>query len=91
MEGISLFDEPERCQSNYWLQTLLLDRDQAGRRDDLLAALNNAGYMSRPAWVLMNDLVHFDDCPRMDLTTAQSLAKRLVNVPSSAGLESATR
>ena len=91
LEGISLFEEPERCQSNYWLQTLLLDRDQAGRRDDLLAALNNAGYMSRPAWVLMNDLVHFDDCPRMDLTTAQSLAKRLVNVPSSAGLESATR
>ena len=91
MEGISLVEEPEGCKSNYWLQTLLLDRDEAGQRDVLLATLNNAGYMSRPAWVLMNDLVHFDDCPRMDLTTAQSLAKRLVNVPSSAGLESAMR
>ena len=30
----------------------------------------------------------FKDCPRMDLTAAQSLSQRLINIPSSSGLVS---
>lgn len=84
--GLKLMAEPEQCQSNYWLQTLLLDSEQAGQRDALLQVTNDAGLMTRPVWILMHELAPFRDCPRMDLAGAQSLAQRLINIPSSSGL-----
>ena len=86
VEGVRLIAEPENCQSNYWLQTLLLDTEQADQRDVLLQATNDAGTMTRPAWILMNELSVFRDSPRMDLSGAQSLVKRLINIPSSSSL-----
>lgn len=84
--GVKLIAEPEQCQSNYWLQTLLLDAEQANQRDAILKATNGAGFMTRPAWILMHELTPFKDCPRMDLAGAQSLSQRLINIPSSSGL-----
>lgn len=86
VSGVRLIAEPEQCQSNYWLQTLLLDAKQADQRDPILKATNDAGLMTRPAWILMNELASFKDCPRMDLATAKSLSQRLINIPSSSGL-----
>lgn len=84
--GVHFFVEPKGCRSNYWLNTLILDEEYAGMRDELLAATNNAGIMMRPAWTLMNKLPMFSECPRMDLNVAESLARRLVNIPSSVSL-----
>jgi perosamine synthetase len=86
VQGVALVGEPEQCQSNYWLQTLLLDDDQADLRDPILSATNSAGYMTRPAWILMHELPQFKDGPRMDLTMALSLSQRLINIPSSSSL-----
>jgi aminotransferase in exopolysaccharide biosynthesis len=84
--GVKLMTEPARCQSNYWLQTLLLDTEYADQRDAILKVTNDAGFMTRPAWILMHELAPFKACPRMDLTMAQSLMLRLINIPSSPGL-----
>lgn len=86
--GISLMKEPAACQSNYWLQTLLLDVDQEHQRDLILKATNDAGFMTRPVWGLMHGLAHFKDCPHMDLAGAELISRRLINIPSSAGLVS---
>jgi len=86
VSGIRLIAEPDQCQSNYWLQTLLLDAEQADQRDHILKVTNEAGLMTRPAWTLMHELTPFKDCPRMDLAVAQSLSQRLINIPSSSGL-----
>ncbi len=86
VEGVALVAEPEQSQSNYWLQTLLLDGDRKDQRDLVLRATNDAGYITRPAWILMHELPQFEDCPRMDLTMAKSLSQRLVNIPSSSSL-----
>jgi perosamine synthetase len=86
VQGVKLLAEPRRCQSNYWLQTLLLNTDKADQLEVLLKTTNDRGFMTRPAWVLMNDLVPFKDCPLMDLSVAHSLARRLVNIPSSSSL-----
>jgi dTDP-4-amino-4,6-dideoxygalactose transaminase len=86
VKGVSLFIEPKNCQSNYWLQTLLLDKNQSQNRDIVLKTTNEAGLMTRPAWVLMNELLPFKDSPCMDLTTALSLSRRIINIPSSPGL-----
>jgi len=84
--GVSLMAEPQHCQSNYWLQTLLLDTRHAPHRDAVLQATNAAGIQTRPAWMLMNELIPFKDYPSMELSGAQSLSQRLINIPSSSGL-----
>jgi perosamine synthetase len=84
--GVRLVREPEGCHSNYWLQTLLLDETFADLRDPVLAATNDAGVMTRPAWQLNHRLPAFVDCPRMALPVAESLERRLLNIPSSAQL-----
>ena len=86
IEGIRLFSEPKNCNSNYWLQTLLLDENLAKERDSVLDATNSVGIMTRPAWALLNELAPFKNFPTANLATAQSLARRIINIPSSPGL-----
>jgi perosamine synthetase len=86
IEGVRLFTEPDFASSNYWLNVLLLDEHQAGNRDAVLAVSNDAGIMTRPAWTPMHHLPMFADMPRMELPVAESLATRLINIPSSAFL-----
>lgn len=83
VDGINFFTEPSFAKSNYWLNVLLLDKAIAGKRDLVLEKTNDAGIMTRPAWTLMHQLSMFKDCPAMDLSCAESLAKRLINIPSS--------
>lgn len=88
MKQAHIVAEPEGCSSNYWLQTLLLDESVAGQRDDILVATNDDGLMTRPTWTLMPRLVPFLRSPKMGLAVAESLERRLINLPSSANLGS---
>jgi perosamine synthetase len=83
---VHIVAEPEGCRSNYWLQVLSLDESAAGQRAAVLAATNDAGLMTRPTWTLMHRLVPYRDCPKMALQVAESLERRLINLPSSAFL-----
>jgi len=86
VDGIRLMVEPPGCQSNYWLQTLLLEYERADQRDTLLQVTNDAGYMTRPAWVVLPELMPFSIFSRSDISNAQSIAERVINIPSSPGL-----
>jgi aminotransferase in exopolysaccharide biosynthesis len=86
VQGLKLFCEPKSSQSNYWLQTLLLDENQIGQKYAILKSTNEVGYMTRPAWTLMNELKQFANSPSMHLTVAKSLSERLINIPSSSSL-----
>lgn len=86
IDGVRFFSAPAHSESNYWLNTLLLDPQFAARRDELLDALNEAGLMARPVWTLMHRLPMYQACPRMDLAVAEDIERRLVNIPSSAFL-----
>ncbi|MEI7967453.1 MAG: LegC family aminotransferase [Betaproteobacteria bacterium] len=81
--GLRFLREPENTRGNYWLNSIVLDAAHAPKRDTLLAALNDAGYMSRPLWTLMHRLPMYAECPRMPLPTAESLEARVINIPSS--------
>jgi aminotransferase in exopolysaccharide biosynthesis len=80
---ISLMSEPEECKSNYWLQTLILDESVESQRDEIIIETNNAGIMTRPAWNLMHEIPPYRNFPRSDLRNAESLARRIINIPSS--------
>ena len=86
LPGLSFVAEPPFARSNYWLNALLLDEAQAGQRETLLERSNAAGLATRPAWALMQHLPMYADCPRMDLPVAESIERRLINLPSGAGL-----
>jgi perosamine synthetase len=86
VDGVTLFSEPRGSRSNYWLQTLILDKDKVDQRDEVLETLNDNGFMARPAWTLLPSLKPFLGCPSAPLTGAKLLEQRIINVPSSAGL-----
>jgi perosamine synthetase len=83
LQGIRVFEEPQRCKSNYWLQALILDPDHANLRDEILEATNDAELMTRPVWTPMHQLKQFAAYPKMDLAVTESLSQRIINVPSS--------
>ena len=86
IEGVRFFLEPENAQSNYWLNILLLDNKKANYKQELLERSNLTGIMTRPAWELMHTLPMFKAYPKMDLSIAENIASRLINIPSSAFL-----
>ncbi|MDD3893891.1 MAG: LegC family aminotransferase [Syntrophomonadaceae bacterium] len=86
IEGISIFKEANCSHSNYWLNVLLLDEKYEWQRDELLALTNNHGIMTRPAWTLLHRQPMYQGCQHMDLSKAESLERRIINLPSSAWL-----
>jgi len=79
-------DEPSNCVSNFWLNALLLKADKADLLPALLDRANAEGIGTRPVWTLMHKLPMYADCPWMDVSVAEDIARRLINIPSSARL-----
>jgi aminotransferase in exopolysaccharide biosynthesis len=77
----TFFSEPADCQSNYWLNVILV-KDLA-TRNEVLKTTNEKGVMTRPAWELMNRLPMFKECECAPIPNAEWLADRIVNIPSS--------
>ena len=82
-EGIEVvyIDGTEGMRPNYWLNAISL-KDRA-QRDDVIAATNYAGVMTRPIWRLMTELPMFNHCEHDGLRNSKWLVERVVNVPSS--------
>ena len=81
---INWMKEPTNSKSNYWLQAIILNTVE--QRDELLKISNEQGVMTRPIWRLMNELEMFKHCQHGDLTNANWLEQRVVNIPSSVRL-----
>lgn len=78
--GITFIAEPAHAHSNYWLNALVLE-DRA-QRDEFLQETNSRGVMTRPVWKLMHHLEMYANAQRGDLSVAECLESRLVNIPS---------
>ena len=83
LDGVDLFTEQPFVESNYWLNALILRRENAVLRDDVLRITNERGIMTRPLWTPMHKLSMYNDCPRSDLVVAEDLVTRTINIPSS--------
>ena len=78
---VDLVREVDHAKSSYWLNAVILkDRSE---RDDFLEYTNDNGVMTRPIWSLMNKLEMFKSCPKADLSNAEWLEDRVVNITSS--------
>lgn len=79
-KDIEFFTEPENCRSNYWLNAVILKNRE--ERDAFLTYTNDNGVMTRPIWVLNNKLDMYKGCQCGDLSNAQWLEDRVINIPS---------
>ena len=75
-------EEPLQARSNYWLNAIIFEKKED--RDKFLELSNQTGVQTRPAWRLINELEMYREAFSADLTNAQNIAPRLVNLPSSA-------
>ncbi|WP_456452885.1 LegC family aminotransferase [Hydrogenimonas sp.] len=78
--GPNFFLAREGTRANYWLNALVLENGE--ERDRFLEETNRSGVMTRPVWTLMNRLPMFAEAPRGDLSEAEWLEERVVNIPS---------
>lgn len=78
--------EPEHCQSNYWLNNFRFESLE--QRNQFLESTNAAGIQTRPLWRPMHMTPFLDGCERSNCTVAESLYETLVSIPSSARLGS---
>jgi len=88
---IKLVDEPNKCKSNFWLQTILLNQKLSNLSKEVIRSLNNSKIYVRPGWELMVNLKHFANCPRMKVIAAKKVYKRIINIPSSSFLINKTK
>ncbi len=77
----SFFKEPAQCESNYWLNTILLKNKK--QRDKFLEETNSMGVMTRPTWIMMHKLPMFEHAQCGNLENSIWLNDRIVNIPSS--------
>lgn len=84
VDGVEFFKEPSYAKSNYWLNTILLDSVDLNTRNKVLQAFHDRKILARPAWGLMHRLPMYASAPRMDLSVAEALELRIINIPSSA-------
>ncbi|MEG2614552.1 MAG: LegC family aminotransferase [Alistipes sp.] len=77
---VQFVTEPKDARSNYWFQTIILK--DAAARDEFLTYTNDQGVMTRPIWTLMNRLEMYKECQTGDLSNAEWLEARVVNITS---------
>ena len=87
IEGIKIFKEQENCMSNYWLQTIILDKDKTSYKNLILKKLYKNKIYCRPVWKLISELKPYKKCPKMNLSGSKEIYKRSFNIPSSQDLD----
>ena len=83
---IKIFKEPENARSNYWLNTMIINKKEKNMKNNLLKILNDNYIMSRPTWKPLHKLNHLKNFPRMNLDICEDLYSRVINIPSSPNL-----
>jgi len=84
-------DEPAGRSSNFWLNAVMLPEANAELLDNTLGHLHDAGFLCRPCWTPMHLMPMYADAPRDDLSMTESLAARIINLPSSPKLAGVPR
>jgi perosamine synthetase len=86
IKSVSLMKEPKYSKSNYWLQTIILDKSKASLKNKLLSNLHKQKIFSRPVWKLISELKPYKNCQKMNLSGSKEIYKRAINIPSSSDL-----
>ncbi len=82
LDNVKFFKEPKQSISNYWLNTIIIEKNFKSIRNDLLKRLHNNGYQARPLWEPLNRLKMYKTCPSDNLDVTNDIVSRTINLPS---------
>ena len=83
---LKLLKEPKNSKSNYWLQTVILEKKFKHLKNLFLKETNLSGIITRPIWKPMHKLKHLKKYPKMKLEIVEDIYSRAINIPSSPNL-----
>lgn len=86
IKNFYIFKEPKNCKSNYWLQTIMLNKDKIDQRKKIILFFNSKKVEIRPVWKILSSLDFLKKYPKMKIEEAFNLEKRILNLPSSSNL-----
>jgi perosamine synthetase len=85
-KSIVVFEEPKNCQSNYWLNTILLDNKHKKYKNDIIKILLKNNFYCRPLWSPLHKISYLKNYPKDSLPNTNLLYSNCINLPSSANL-----
>ena len=86
VKGISLYKEPKNACSNYWLQTLILNKNNSSLKNKILKESHKKLIYIRPVWKLISELKPYKKNQKMNLSGAREIYNKTINIPSSQSL-----
>ena len=84
--GLKLYENNKGLDSNYWLQTIILDNKNSKYKNKIIQLAHVNQIFVRPAWKLISNLKPYRKKPRMNLDGAKEIYNRVINLPSSQNL-----
>ena len=84
--AITVMKEPKHAKSNYWLNTIILDKNKKRLKNKIIKQLIKNNYLCRPLWFPLHKLPYFKNTPRDKLNMTNELYSRSINIPSSVNL-----
>lgn len=79
----SILTQPKNSNSNYWLNNIVLENSQDNICEEIIVELNHMGINARPIWTPMHFLEIYKNCPRTSLPVTESIANKIISLPSS--------
>ncbi|MDF2801228.1 MAG: LegC family aminotransferase [Anaerocolumna sp.] len=87
IDGLTILDFNMNTRSNYWLYSLVIDKEKYGLdRDELLVKLNNQKIMTRPIWGLIHQQKPYLSNQSYNIEKAISYYSIILNIPCSTNL-----
>lgn len=80
---VKILEEPKKCNSNYWLNTIILKNASTELQDYLIYNLHKEKIFVRPVWEPLHSLTPYNKCPHTTLANTEALATRILSLPSS--------
>jgi dTDP-4-amino-4,6-dideoxygalactose transaminase len=86
LNDFEILQEPRYAKSNYWLNALILKKPDKKTIIKLLKIAAKKKIQLRPVWKILSKNKYLNNFPRMNLSCANNLEKRIINIPSSSNL-----
>ncbi len=86
-KNFRIFCENKFSKSNYWLNSLILNKPNKRLRNMILKKANLNGLKLRPIWKSLDRFNYLKSYPKMDLSNSRKLEMSVINLPSSASLK----
>jgi perosamine synthetase len=87
VNGITLNIEKDNVENCFWLYSILVEKEYAITRDELIQKLNEEKIEARPFFMPIHDMPPYKDCKHGDLSVTKELYELGINLPSSVGLK----